>query len=163
MPYSITSSRMYAVAKMSSGMPDLGGLSYYGFVHIGQVGDRGAYLFSGTQAQLSAIASKEGVIVLAERTDTGGEQWTERALDILRARAVKVNEWLSNEGKAPLAVAPVMEGQNAVNSGMISYDLEAFPDTTTRVTCEDAVTQVFSEFYPSFDWKANWVRGPEDD
>jgi len=163
MPYSITSSRMYAIAKMSNGMPDLGGLPYYGFVHIGQIGDRGAYLFSGTPAQLSAIAAAEGVIALAERTDTAGERWTERVQDILRARAVKVNEWLSNEGRTPLAVAPVMENQNAVNGEMIGYDLEAFPDTTTGVTSEDAVTQVFSEFRPGFDWTTDWVRGPEDD
>ena len=154
---------MYAIAKMSNGMPDLGGLPYYGFVHIGRVGDWGAYLFSGTPAQLSAIAAAEGVIVLAERTDTEGEQWTERVQDMLCVRAVKVNEWLSNEGKTPLAVAPVVEGQNAVNGGMIGYDLEAFPDTATGVTCEDAVTQVFSEFRPGFDWTTDWVRGPEDD
>ena len=94
--------KMFAIAPMSGGQPDtsplVAGTDYRGYVFCDQIGNFGAYLFSGTGAQLIALNALPSVIGLVAVTDNGNVRWAE--LDDLfpNATRTRINTWLTNRG-----------------------------------------------------------------
>lgn len=71
---------------------------YTGYVLCGQVAGWGAYLISGTGAQLLAIDALPGVVGLVAVTESGDKKWPELDGEIASAVRTKINNWLSNRG-----------------------------------------------------------------
>lgn len=68
---------------------------YSGHVLCGQVGTWGAYLFSGTAAQLLAINALPNVYGICAVTESGNVRWAELDGVIPAAVRTKINDWLS--------------------------------------------------------------------
>lgn len=72
---------------------------FHGYVYIGQIAGWGAYLISGTGAQLTAInALPEAVGIAVMTKDADGTQWKELDSTITAAVRTKLNTWLGNNG-----------------------------------------------------------------
>ena len=92
--------KMFCLVKMRGGEPDLNPTvtPYYGYVHAASVGEWGAYLFSGTAAQLTAINALSDVYGIVVVTESGNVKWAE--LDGVIAATVRnrLNAWLTARG-----------------------------------------------------------------
>lgn len=72
---------------------------YHGHIFIGQIAGWGAYLISGTSAQLSAINALPQAIGLATLTTTAeGVKWKELDSTVSLAVRTKLNTWLTARG-----------------------------------------------------------------
>jgi len=72
---------------------------YHGHVHIGNINHEvGAYIFSGTAAQLAAINSLPGIVGLVAVTENGAVRWAELDNVIGAAVRTKLNNWLTARG-----------------------------------------------------------------
>lgn len=70
---------------------------YTGHVHIGNLNHQwGAYMVSGTGAQLMAINALPKVIGIVAVTEDGGVRWAELDGVIATGVRTKINTWLSN-------------------------------------------------------------------
>lgn len=89
--------KAFAIIRMTDGTPDIG-LPYHGHVFCDRVGQWGAYLISGTGAQLQAINGLSHVYGIVDVTEGGNVRWAE--LDGVCAAAVRnrLNTWLTSRG-----------------------------------------------------------------
>jgi hypothetical protein len=72
---------------------------YHGHVYIGSVAGWGAYLISGTAAQLTAINALPEAVGIAVLTQSAeGAKWTELDSNITLAIRNKLNTWLTARG-----------------------------------------------------------------
>jgi hypothetical protein len=85
---------------MVGGAPDVDASAtpYKGYVLCDQVGGYGAYLFSGTGAQLTALNALPQVVGIVAVTENGGVKWAELDGTIAPAVRTKLNTWLTNRG-----------------------------------------------------------------
>ena len=95
--------RMYAVAKLEGGYPDIprtevNPYPYVGHVLVKEKGGWGLYLFSGTKAQLLAIGGLPNVLPLVGMTENGEIKYPELDDTIIPAVRNKLNNWLSSKG-----------------------------------------------------------------
>lgn len=89
--------KAFAIVPMTDGDPDIA-LPYHGHVFCDRFAGRGAYLISGTGAQLTAIDALPGVIGIVAVTESGDVRWPELDGIIGEAVRAKVNTWLSGHG-----------------------------------------------------------------
>jgi hypothetical protein len=92
--------KMFALCQMSGGSPavDFSATPIRGYVLCDQVASWGAYLFSGTGAQLTALAAVPEVVPIVAVTENGGTKWAELDGTIAPAVRTKLNTWLTNRG-----------------------------------------------------------------
>lgn len=92
--------KAFAIIRMSGGQPEIDPVAtpYHGYVLCDQVAGWGAYLVSGTPAQLSAIDQLAHVYGICAVTESGDVKWAE--LDGVCSEAVRtrLNTWLANRG-----------------------------------------------------------------
>lgn len=100
--------KMYAIVTMVGGAPDTGALiagqDFNGFVHCGSLGQYGAYIFSGSGAQLIALDALATVVGLAAMTEAGAVKWPELDNTIAAGKRTKLNNWLTARGYANVPV-----------------------------------------------------------
>ncbi|GAG50803.1 unnamed protein product [marine sediment metagenome] len=89
--------KAFVIIPMTDGNPDIG-LPYHGHVFCDRFAGRGAYLISGTGAQLLAIDELPGVIGIVAVTESGELRWPELDGEIGEAVRAKLNTWLANHG-----------------------------------------------------------------
>lgn len=96
--------KMFALCQMAGGYPAVDplqvGKDYFGHVHMDSLGGFGAYLFSGTAIQLSAVNALANVVGIVGVTDTGGAHWAELDGVISAGVRTNLNTWLTNHGQA---------------------------------------------------------------
>jgi len=92
--------KMFCLVKMKGGEPDVNSAvtPYYGYVHAADVAGWGAYLFSGTTAQLTAINALPNVYGICAVTESGNVKWAELDGVISSAVRTKINNWLTARG-----------------------------------------------------------------
>jgi hypothetical protein len=115
------------------GIPDLDTQTYkyHGHVYIGSVAGWGAYLISGTAAQLTAINALPqavGIAVLTHPKD--GPKWVELDSNVTTAIRNKLNTWLGNNG---------------------------YPTIPAGWTNRLVVETIFRRLNPAFDLEKEWV------
>ncbi len=133
MVWSAHASWMFAVCTMEGGSPkiDTSVTPYHGHVLSGQLGQYGAYLFSGTNAQLIALNALPNVIGIVAVTNNGDVHWTELDNTIAAGVRTKLNTWLTNNGK---------------------------PTIPAGWTNRQVILALFRHLRPSFDWNQDWVK-----
>lgn len=89
--------KAFALIRMVGGSPDIGELPYFGYVLCDRIGatNWGAYLISGTGAQLSAIDALPSVMGIVAVTQAGDVRWAELDDNIAGAARTKLNNWLT--------------------------------------------------------------------
>lgn len=92
--------KLFAIVPIVNGTPDIDRAvtPYVGYVLCDRVGAHGAYLISGTGAQLIAINALASVIGLVVVTQAGNVRWTELNGVISLAVRTKLNTFLTNQG-----------------------------------------------------------------
>src|SRR5512135_3478277 len=92
------------VVPMNGGVPavDTTATPYNGHVLVGQIGNWGAYLVSGTNAQLQALAALPNVYPICMLTQAGNVKWAELDNAVTAAMRTKLNTWLTNQGQATI-------------------------------------------------------------
>lgn len=90
---------LFAICRMNGGLPDINTAitPVKGWAHCDTIGNQGAYLFSGTGAQLIALNALPQVVGLVAMTDSG-IKWAELDGVISVAVRNKINTWLSARG-----------------------------------------------------------------
>ena len=90
----------FAICRMAGGLPDINFemTPVHGYTLGGVVGNFGAYLFSGTAAQLTALNALPQVLGICALTMTGDVRWAELDKKIAAAVRTKLNIWLSAHG-----------------------------------------------------------------
>lgn len=95
--------KLFALTQMLNGLPDTAplqqGRDYGGHVHVDSLGGFGAYLFSGTGAQLTALNALPSVVGLVVVTETGAH-WPELDNPVAAGIRTAINTWLTNHGQA---------------------------------------------------------------
>ncbi len=90
----------FAICRMAGGLPDIDfeATPVHGYTLGGVVGNFGAYLFSGTGAQLTTLNALPQIVGICVMTTTGDVRWAE--LDGKTATAIrnKLNTWLTTRG-----------------------------------------------------------------
>jgi hypothetical protein len=91
--------KLFAICRMSGGLPDIDVTvtPVKGWVLCDQVGNQGAYLFSGTAAQLAALNALSQVLGIIAVTQNGA-RWAELDGVISSAVRTKLNTWLTARG-----------------------------------------------------------------
>jgi len=89
---------MYAISKMSNGLPDTGATAYHGHVLLKELGQYGLYMFSGSGAQLSGLGGLANVVPLVGMTDDGTARYPELENTISAGARTKMNNWLTARG-----------------------------------------------------------------
>jgi hypothetical protein len=122
---------------MVGGEPDVNREAIYGFVHCASVGNWGAYAFSGTAAQLTALAALPVVqlIPICAVTKSGNVKWAELNTVIPSAVRTKLNTWLTARG---------------------------LPNIPAGWTYRQVVLAVFKRLHDRFDLDNFYVVAPED-
>ncbi len=118
--------KLFCIVEMSGGLPriDFEATPYTGYVHAASVGPYGAYLFSGTQAQLKALNALAQVIGILMVTETETQKWPELSGKSKTGELGKLNGWLSSHGFGQIP-----------------------PGRLYR----DAISEVYKRFNPAFD------------
>lgn len=90
--------KAFCIVRMVGGNPDIdfGTTPYTGYVHCASLGGFGAYLFSGTKAQLIALDALPQVVGIVAVTEAGDVRWAELDGVIAEAIRTKLNTWLTN-------------------------------------------------------------------
>ncbi len=90
----------FAICKKAGGLPDIDfeATPVFGYTLGGVVGQFGAYLFSGTAAQLTALNALPQVIGICALTTAGDVRWAELDGKIATAVRTKLNTWLTARG-----------------------------------------------------------------
>ncbi len=90
----------FAICKMAGGLPDIDfeATPVHGYTLGGVVGNFGAYLFSGTAAQLAALNALPQVVVICALTTAGDVRWAELDGKIAEAIRTRLNTWLTTRG-----------------------------------------------------------------
>jgi hypothetical protein len=85
---------------MTGGSPnvDASVTPYTGYVHADSIGGFGAYLFSGTPAQLTALNALPQVIGIVAVSEAGDVKWAELDGVIAAGVRTKLNTWLTARG-----------------------------------------------------------------
>lgn len=87
---------------MIGGIPDtqnfMSGRDFKGFIHCGTLGNFGAYIYSGTPAQLAALDALPTVVGLAVMTESGNVKWAELDNTITPAHRTRLNTFLTARG-----------------------------------------------------------------
>jgi hypothetical protein len=120
----------FGLIRMSGGQPDVDftATSLYGYNLIGSLGGWGAYLVSGTAAQLTALNALSQVVGICVITNSGDVRWAELDGNIAAAIRMKLNTWLSNRGYPTIPAGwtyrrVVREVFQRINAG---FEIEAF-------------------------------------
>lgn len=90
--------KLFTIASMKGGEPNINRLPHCGYVHAASVGNWGAYLFSGTAAQLQAINALSQVYGIVAVTESGGVKWAELENVISSSVRLKLQTWLNDRG-----------------------------------------------------------------
>jgi len=108
-----------------------------GFDHCATVGNWAAYLFSGTAAQLTALAALPNtqLVPIVAVTKSGDVRWAELDGIISSGVRTKLNTWLSNHGQ---------------------------PAIPTGWTYRQVVLAIFRRLHANFDLDGFYVVAPED-
>jgi len=91
--------KAFAIIQMTGGAPDIGELSYHGYVLCAQIGQNwGAYIFSGTAGELTAINALPQVYGICSLA--GGRPHLAPELDNVIPPGVRtrLNTWLTARG-----------------------------------------------------------------
>lgn len=94
-------SKLFCLVQMNGSDPQLSreDTPYAGHVHIGNLNHQfGAYMVSGTGAQLVAINALPQVVGIVAVTESGGVRWAELDGVIAAGVRTKLNAWLSSRG-----------------------------------------------------------------
>lgn len=93
---------MFAIARMVGGQPDIDqeATPIKGYVLCDQVANFGAYLFSGTGAQLSALDALPQVVGICAVTENGNVKWAELDGVVAAGVRTKLNTWITNNRHA---------------------------------------------------------------
>lgn len=96
--------KAFALIRMAGGAPEIDPeqYPYHGFVFCDRIGAWGAYLISGTPAQLQAIDGLGHVVGICGVTEDGDLKWAELDGVISSAVRDKVNNWLAARGLSPI-------------------------------------------------------------
>ena len=91
--------KLFAIVSMENGLPkiDFTATPCTGYALGGKVGGFGCYLFSGTAAQLTALAALANVIAIRQVSD-GSVRFPELDATIGAAARTKINNWLTARG-----------------------------------------------------------------
>jgi len=92
--------KLFAIVPIDGAFPaiDRSVTPYNGYILADQVGNYGAYLFSGTGAQLIALNALPNVVGIVAVTQNGDVRWAELDGTITPAVRTKLNTWLTNRG-----------------------------------------------------------------
>lgn len=93
--------KLFCLISMQGSDPQLSreDTPYTGHVHIGNLNHQfGAYMMSGTGAQLVAINALPGVVGIVAVTESSGVRWAELDGVIAAGVRTKLNTWLSAKG-----------------------------------------------------------------
>ncbi len=129
--------RLFAICRMVGGSPDIdpSATPYHGYVHHASLGNQGAYIFSGTPAQIAALNALPQVVGLMATAKTSNPgNYLERNDPFPAATRTKINNWLTARGITPLIPA--------------------------GKTCGWVTEQIFRRFHPSFDFGGTSVAEP---
>jgi hypothetical protein len=110
---------------------------FYGAVHDATVGNWAAYLFSGTGAELTALAALPVAqfVPIVAVTKSGDVRWAELDGVITTAVRNKLNTWLTNR---------------------------SLPNIPTGWTYKQVVIGIFKRLHANFDLDNFYVVAPED-
>lgn len=94
--------KLFCIITMAGGLPDvdLTATPVYGYVLCDQIGQYGAYLVSGTGAQLTALNATPQCVGIVAVTESGGVKWAELDGTIAPAIRTKLNTWITNNRPA---------------------------------------------------------------
>ena len=92
--------KIFSLVRMSSGQPDFDPTvtPVHGWVHCDSIGNWGAYLVSGTAAQLTALNALPQVVGLVAVTEAGDVRWAELDNNLPAAIRTRLNTWLTARG-----------------------------------------------------------------
>lgn len=94
--------KAFALVRMIDGQPDIDRVvtPYHGFVLCDKIGNTGwgAYLFSGTGPELTALDNLPQVVGIVAVTQNE-VKWGELDNPVASAVRTKINTWLSNRGQ----------------------------------------------------------------
>ena len=129
---------MFAISRMAGGQPDidLTATPVHGWVLSGRIANYGAYLFSGTNAQLLALNALPQVVGIVGVTISTNEDgvvlhWAELDNVINAAVRTKLNNWLTNNG---------------------------YPTIPADWTNKQVIRAVWRHLRPDWDWNQDWVK-----
>jgi hypothetical protein len=95
--------KAFVLARMVGGQPDIDQTEtpYHGYVLCDRIGSTGwgAYLFSGTGAQLTVLDALPQVVGIVAVTQNENVRWAELDDQVGGAVRTKLNNWLSNRGQ----------------------------------------------------------------
>jgi len=130
---------LFCLARIEGGDPliDQRVTPYHGLVHCATVDNWAAYLFSGTGAQLTALAALPAaqLIPICAVTKSGDVKWAELDTTIPSAVRTKLNTWLTNHGQ---------------------------PTIPAGWTYRQVVVAIFTRLHERFDLENFYVVAPED-
>lgn len=96
---------LYAINQMINGQTEVSHEAFKGVcLAAGPIGSWALYLYSGTAAQLTAIAALATVYPLAAMTDNGVIKWAELNNTVTAAHRTKLNTWLTARGYPTIPV-----------------------------------------------------------
>jgi len=100
LPTSAHALKAFAFIRMAGGSPQIDQTTtpYYGFAYVGRIGVWGAYIISGTQAQLLALNALPEVVGVCFVSQADTERWPELNDTINPAVRTKINTFLINRG-----------------------------------------------------------------
>lgn len=90
--------KAFGICPIVNGQPDIGGLPCWGYVLAAHIANWGAYLISGTLAQLSAINALPNTYAICIVTENGGIKWPELDNVIPAGVRTRINNWLTARG-----------------------------------------------------------------
>lgn len=130
---------LFGICRMVGGDPDLDRTvtPFHGFVHCASIGNFGAYLFSGTGAQLTALAALPVAqfVPIVAITKSGDVRWAELDGVITTAIRNKLNTWLT---------------------------ARSLPNIPVGWTYKQVVVAIFKRLHANFDLDNFYVVAPED-
>lgn len=127
--------KLFCIVQMQGGAPDTAplqvGVDFKGFALCDQIGGAngwGAYLFSGTAAQLTALNVLSTVTGIVAVTESGDTRWAELDGTIAPAVRTKLNTWLIARGHPTIPAGwSYRQVVNAVYQRLNDrFDLNAF-------------------------------------
>lgn len=131
--------KAFALIHMVGGAPDIDASEtpYFGYVLCDRILSTqwGAYLISGTNAQLLAIDALPSVVGIVAVTQSGDVYWAELNDTIAGAARTKINNWL------------IARGQPTIPAGW---------------TNRQVVQAIYQRANAHWDMNSFYVRGPED-
>ena len=92
--------KLFCIVPMVGGAPNVDAslTPYRGYVLCDRVGNFGAYLFSGTGAQMTALNALPQVVGLVVVTESGNTKWAELDNPISTVVRTRLNTWLTGRG-----------------------------------------------------------------